>query len=317
LTAGQLAFGATFRMWGRSFGDSLLLAQASSWLFLRLACLLLPNLLQSDGGFFSLARGKPAIAPHSGSLGGGARRAPALDRNPVYWLVIRNSRMPWAVWFIWAALAVGFAWFFYRQPTAALAVGQNGWLLLLVVLRILVGVYACRFFAEARRIGALELLLATPLTVDQILRGQWMALRRLFLVPSIALLGAGILPLFLIFLTDLPNAFPTWIILGSAYAFSIPKLICDLLAAAWTGMLVGLTAKKPNLAPGLTVLYTVVLPVAAFCVPDVFISLPLFLWARDKLYRELRILSSVSYRPVAPLYAPAPPAAKPPLGLHS
>ena len=56
LTAWQLAFDAPFRMWGRSFGDSLLLAQASSWLFLGLACLLLPNLLQSDGGFFSLAR---------------------------------------------------------------------------------------------------------------------------------------------------------------------------------------------------------------------------------------------------------------------
>jgi len=274
-------------------------------------------LWQSDAGLFSLARSKPAIVPHRGSLRTGTGRTQALDLNPVYWLVARNSPRPWAWWFIWAALAVGFVCFFYYEPTVALAVGQNGWSLLLVLLRILVGVYACRFFAEARRIGALELLLATPLTVDQILRGQWIALRRLFLVPSMALLGAGIMPMLLIFLTDLPNAFPTWIILGSTYTLAIPKLICDLLAAAWTGMLIGLTAKKPNLAPGLTVLYTVVLPVAAFCIPDVFISLPLFLWARDKLYRELRNLSSVRYQPVAPLFAPAPPAAKPPLVLHS
>src|SRR5205814_1622474 len=168
----------------------------------------------------------------------------------------------------------------------------------------------CGFCVESRRAGALELLLATPVSVGEILRGQWIALWRLFLAPSMALLAAGILPLLLIFLKHVPNAFPTWIILGSTYAFAIPKLICDLLAAAWTGMLVGLTAKKPNLAPGLTVLYTVVLPVAAFCVPDVIISLPLLLWARDRLYRELRALSSPRYASVAPLYSqsrPRPP----------
>lgn len=83
-----------------------------------------------------------------------------------------------------------------------------------------------------------------------------------------------------------------------------PKLACDLLAAAWVGMLVGLTAKKPNLAPGLTVLYTVVLPVAAFCVPDVVITFPLMLWARDRLYRKLRVLSSTHFAPGAALYGP-------------
>ena len=317
LTAWQLAFDLPFRRWGRSFGESLLLTHASSWLFLGLACFLLPNLWQSEAGLISLARRKPASAPDRPWFRRGAGRAQALDLNPVYWLLIRNSRMTWAMWFIWAALAVGFAWFFYYDPTVALALGQNGWSLLLIVLRILVGVYACRFFAETRRIGALELLLATPLAIEEILRGQWMALRRQFLVPSLALLGAGIMPMLLIFLADLPNAFPTWIIMGSTYALAIPKLICDLLAAAWTGMLIGLTVKKPNLAPGLTVLYTVVLPVAAFCVPDAFISLPLFLWARDKLYRELRTLSSGRHQSVLPLYASARPVAKPPLVFHS
>ena len=181
--------------------------------------------------------------------------------------------------------------------------GQQGWPFLLTLLRIFVGVYACRFFAESRRTGALELLLCTPLTGEEILRGQWMALRRLFLVPTIVLLCAGILPLALTFLTNLQNAFPAWLWMGSLYVYAVPKLICDLLAAAWVGMLVGLTAKKPNLAPGLTVLYTVVLPVAAFCVPDIMISLPLLLWARDRLHRELRKLSSPRYAPVAPLYS--------------
>jgi len=91
--------------------------------------------------------------------------------------------------------------------------------------------------------------------------------------------------------------------MGALCVYSaVPKLACDLLAAAWMGMLVALTTRKANLAPGLTVLYTVVLPVAAFCVPDVIITFPLMLWARDRLYRQLRMLSSTRFAPVAPLY---------------
>jgi len=155
----------------------------------------------------------------------------------------------------------------------------------------------------------LELLLCTPLTIDEILRSQWMALRRVFLAPTIALFSVGIMLLVSVFLMDLPNTFPAGIMMGLLYVYSaVPKLICDLLAAAWMGMLLGWTAKKPGLAPGLAVLYTVVLPAAAFCVPDVLINLPLLLWARDKLYRELRALSSPRYAPVTPLYSTSKPA---------
>ena len=115
------------------------------------------------------------------------------------------------------------------------------------------------------------------------------------------------MPLIFTFRIDLPNEFPAWIAWIMMGLLPVPKLICDLLAAAWVGMLVGLTAKKSNFAPGLTVLYTVVLPVAAICIPDVIISLPLLLWARDKLYRELRALSSPRYAPVAPLYSQGRP----------
>jgi len=307
LTAWQLAFDAPFRMWGRSFGYSLVLTQALSWLFLILAGVQLPRLWRRGSGSISLTGRKAAVASDTALWRRATGRRPLLDRNPVYWLTTRKSQMTWASWALWAALVVGFAWFFYRDPTIAVVAGQHGWPILLGLLRIFVGVQACRFFAEARRAGALELLLCTPLTVEEILRGQWMALRRLFFVPTIALLGVGIMPLIFIFRVDLPNAFPAWIMMGGIYLYAVPKLICDLLAAAWVGMLVGLTAKRPNLAPGLTVLYTVVLPVAAFCIPDVIISLPLLLWARDKLYRELRALSSPRYAPVAPLYSPGRP----------
>ena len=53
LTAWQLAFDAPFRMWGRSFGYSLLLTQALSWLFLILAGVQLPRLWRSGAGLIS------------------------------------------------------------------------------------------------------------------------------------------------------------------------------------------------------------------------------------------------------------------------
>ena len=51
---------------------------------------------------------------------------------------------------------------------------------------------ACHCLAEARRNNALEMLLATPLTVDQIIRGQILALKRIFLVPIIVILALEI-----------------------------------------------------------------------------------------------------------------------------
>ncbi|HYT60684.1 MAG TPA: ABC transporter permease subunit [Haliangiales bacterium] len=317
-TAWQLAFDAPHRMWARSFGYSLLLTHLLSWLFLLLAGVQLPLFQRGNPGSISRVGGRPADVSDRLRSRRATGRRPLLDRNPIFWLTIRNSRMTGVSWAIWTTLAIGVAWTFARDPMVAVAMGQYSWSFLAGLLRILVGVYACRFFAEARRGGALELLLCTPLTVEDILRGQWMALRRLFLVPTIALLCVGIMPLGLILFTDLRNAFPAWIMMGSVYIYSVPKLIFDLLAAAWMGMLVGLTTKKPHLAPGLTMLYTVVLPVAAFCIPDVLISLPLFLWARDKLYRELRALSSPRGLPVVPQHrqGKGPAAAAPPVIRH-
>ena len=313
VTTWELAFDASYRISRQGFGISLLLTQTLSWLFLALASVLLPRLWPGTASVNPGAGGKAARAVESILLRRLARRTPLRDLNPIYWLVLRQSRSVWSVWVIWAGLTGAYAWAACRDPTMAVSAGQHGWGLLLAMLRILVGVHACRFFVDARRSGALEELLSTPLTIDEILRGQWMALRRTFLAPTIALLFAGWVPWLLVFFTDLRAAFPAGIVMGSMYVYAIVKLICDLLAAAWTGMLVGLTVKRLALAPGLTVLYTVVLPVAAFCVPDVVISLPLFLWAREKLYRQLRVLSSPRYLPITPLYGQGAKAtARPP-----
>src|SRR6185369_16885251 len=62
-------------------------------------------------------------------------------------------------------------------------------LLLTAPARIEVGIQASRLFSEPRRTGALELLLCTPLTTDEIIKGHWLTLRRRFFAPAAAVAG--------------------------------------------------------------------------------------------------------------------------------
>jgi len=62
------------------------------------------------------------------------------------------------------------------------------------LLKVFFAAQACRFFVEARRSGALELLLCTPLRNVEILKGQWLALKRIFLWPLIVFLLLNLVP---------------------------------------------------------------------------------------------------------------------------
>src|SRR6185503_12747022 len=56
------------------------------------------------------------------------------------------------------------------------------------IIKIWLALEACRRFVEDRRSGALELILSTPVTPDDILHGQWRALLRQFGVPILVVL---------------------------------------------------------------------------------------------------------------------------------
>ena len=298
LAAWQLAFEAAFKLWGLRFACSLLLMQTLSWWFLVLASVLLPRLWQEGARWTVGGQGRTRVVREAVRASRAAWRAGLLSVNPVYWLTARNSRLGWLPGAGWGGLAVLFGAISVVDRTTSLMLAKFSWPMLPLLLRILVGVQACRFFVETRRAGALEVLLCTPLTVDEILRGQWLALRRLFWIPAIATgCAAGLSFVSQMAVFPAQGFFPgTFLgVTGMIYRYS--NLVCDVLAAAWVGMMFGLTAKRPGLAPGLTVLFTVVIPVAAFCIPDLFITLPMFLWARDKLYRELRVLGGPRFSP--------------------
>ena len=99
--------------------------------------------------------------------------------------------------------------------------------------------------AEDRRQGAFELLLSTPLTVADILRGQLLALKRQFLGPVLAVL----LVFFLFAMAASSDALLQqesqdrimWILFWAA---GMVMLVADLIALYWVGMWAGLTARN-------------------------------------------------------------------------
>ena len=295
---------------------SLLTSHLLGWVFIVLAGWILPNAWQ-DRPFRPRSSLKTPTFKHFPTLTitrrFGARQKRFLGINPVFWL---DSGNPAVVWGAWVAVAVcGLA----TAPFVATAfTAQNPGLLSLVnyitkfcglLLKFFVTMQACRFFTEARRNGALELLLCTPLTSQEIIRGQWRVLKRLFFWPivmlaviELAFLVPYVFSLNSLFgqtLKGLPASAPTsgflWTFEVLPICNNVLKLVLDFYALGWFGMWLALSIKKPNLAVAFTVLFVLVLPSLVFCVPDFLIDIGFIIWARAKLRQDFRVLAVQSF----------------------
>jgi hypothetical protein len=119
-------------------------------------------------------------------------RKQALDINGYFWLAARERLKPAHVW---AFLAGAVAWWIIGWSANGMywlneISDATMALLLTTMLKLWVTVEAGQRLATDREIGAMELLLCTSLTVDDFLRGQFLALRRQFLKPLLAVIGA-------------------------------------------------------------------------------------------------------------------------------
>jgi hypothetical protein len=171
------------------FWLSIAFTHALGWLLVLGACWIVPHTWGD----------KPARAPsrrwrwrefgawvrYGGAPGREAFRKFALDRNAYFWHAARARLKPAHVWIF---LVLSGAWWLncWRE-------NRNLWLdeatylatavILNSTLKLWVTLEAALRLGEDKQSGAFELLLATPLTVADILRGQLLALRRQFLKP--------------------------------------------------------------------------------------------------------------------------------------
>jgi hypothetical protein len=165
--------------------------------------------------------------------------------------------------------------------------------LLGAVFKLWVATHSSRFFVEARRTGALELLLVTPVSPETIVRGHWRGLRRIFLLPAITMLVA----LTLVGVTTIAayverirasvaasggaanwNSFDFVIQQVLSHSFDLITFVTGLLAIAWFGMWMGLVSRKVNAAVIKTIVFVAVLPWLALMFVFLILQIGLLGW---------------------------------------
>jgi ABC-type transport system involved in multi-copper enzyme maturation permease subunit len=233
------------------FWTSLAWVHAVSWGLLSFACVRLPWVWQTRERATGVANFETRLEQRLYGEGPERRRFRhrLLDLNPFLWLAQRERGKPLYVWLYLGA--VGGTWLWGRTTQGDVMFDANTVVptLLLVqgFFKVWVVSEACTRLAHDRSNGALELLLSTPLTPEDVLHGQWLALRRQFLRPLIVLAALEFLLL--------QQAFST----GLA-AMSVAMLVADVAALGWVGMWLGLSAKNLTRALLGTVGLVLVLP---------------------------------------------------------
>jgi ABC-type transport system involved in multi-copper enzyme maturation permease subunit len=237
-----------------------------TWVLLGLACVIVPRTWQDKPApRVRTKRARLASLWRAFSYGKAgklaAHRKKLLDVNAFYWLAARARLKPLHVWIFLLLMTGWWAWgwlgsnilWYDRIITVTLALILNS------TLKTWIALESGQQLAEDQKAGALELLLSTPLTVRDILRGQLLALRRQFLKPLI-----------LVILVELIFMFAEYSVEGNSkgalnlWLAAIIMLVADVLVLPLVALRVALTAKSPNRATMTTISRILFLPWVLF-----------------------------------------------------
>lgn len=335
------AFDGTYSQGASRYWTSLLVIHLLAWTLLALASRALPHCWQT-GHAESIRRPSNRVWPlgWEHKLTSEARPNTSqrvVDFNPVLWLAERNSRHRQLLWiFVLVAACAELAFWFLsdsgRKEAGLLNVSSV--FLLHLVFRLWMASQACHSLAEARSSGLLELMLSTPLRSAEIIQGQFMALKRMFWGPVMALLGleaAFLLGSFFSSVNSGQDAL-AFAVVGVLVGASMITFVADLVALGWVGMWLGLASKKTNQATMKTIFFVLALPWLAFFLIPLFgvlvwvfwpvVDLAWISWAQNKLSQNFRYLASNRFEfghgkadwlrfPKAGKSSPLPPVLRP------
>ncbi len=318
----QLASAASYFHRAGAYWSSLAICHGVGWMFLGLASWRLSFFTEKGESDRGWRRVFSRIA-----LGGQTERRPELlDVNPVLWLLDDSRRLRWVAWGLAVLGAAA------MLAMAKLGPAFNLFLITYVawpfyfLIKVFFAIQACRFFSEARRTGALELLCCTPMTMPAIISGQWMGLRRIFLWPVMVLMLSQLACLCFLGAFTFPGSVPSRVVVtnraaGNAASASVAitngavatpaalppapmafmgwyppflilkqigNAIADFFAVGWFGMWLALTLQKPGAASGLTILYVLILPTVLFCVPTLATDAVFITVGYSKLRQDFR-----------------------------
>jgi ABC-2 family transporter protein len=231
------------------------------WAFLAGASFILPRTWQDKPKGEAAAQWREII--HRWLYGSEARRRSfrtrLLDVNAFYWLASRMWFKPTQVWllfsaigcvWIWGSVEFGSVWFSEAIyfPTA---------MALNAILKLWVAAEAGHKLGQDRKLGALELILSTPMTVKDILRGQFLALRRQFFWPAAFVIGMQV-----IFMAASlqKESFHENRMNPVIWAAAIVMLVVDMTAVSWVAISLAMSSRNPNRTSGTTVVRMLVAP---------------------------------------------------------
>jgi ABC-type Na+ efflux pump permease subunit len=275
-TSYVFAFDQSFRSSPSWFYGSLATVHAMSWAFLALACWLAPRTWQDKAS----RQPSPLKARLRSMACGGrddtAQRRVFLDLNPVLWLATRAWWRPMLLWMALLLLAAAWGWWgmkfkddFLSEPIFIMT-----GLLLHMLLKGSVASEASRTLADERQQGTLELLLSTPVTIRDIVKGHQLTVQRFLLGPFAVVVVVDLIMMFA-GLSKMYNA-ESRVIWVCVWISSLIVLVADILALFWVGLWQGLTARDGNRASGNAISQIVFLPWALYALLSVLTTLAFF-----------------------------------------
>ncbi|MBC8001708.1 MAG: hypothetical protein H7X97_03885 [Opitutaceae bacterium] len=178
-----------------------------------------------------------------------------LETDPAFWLAGHSAQyrnlLPMAVLIM--IFGPVFATAIFSRVTPRMVIGMSNPVSLAIELAplLVIAAIAYRPLAEARRSGALELLLATPLTPQSIVAGQW----RHFWQQKHGTIKAGLYFLTIVFVLAVANS-----VLNSTrgisfwyhaiWLLSAAQRLCCAMAALWLGLYLGMRIRSAVMATG-------------------------------------------------------------------
>lgn len=246
----QFAVEAAYAARSKMFWISLGTVHALCWTFM-IGAVLVVRLVWRQEPADPLARRRWLL--RLGRTGRWQRRLKKrLDSNPVYALASRHRWPHWVFWALVGIVAINIYWLTIgnRRNPNTYQFHQHFSTAMYFINRVWIAAMACRFFVEARRNGALELLLTTPIRVGTILWGRRRALIRLFFWPVLVI---GFLHYAFLWGSwkpheNQPNSSYLFRMYATMATGSLSSFLTDVLALTAVGGWLSLSSKRTHLA---------------------------------------------------------------------
>jgi len=279
-----------------AFWVSTISTHGLGWLFLGLACFVLPRVWQDRPAEKRRLRWREWCRRIlMGSLPARTEfRRRLLDINPIYWIASRERRTIWYPWILLSSFGALITIGCWQIRGIDLSVLLFVSVLLNWLFKHWISGVSCHAFASDRDKGALELLLSTPLNVHDMTKGHWLAMRRQFLAPISTLIAVELVLFGVSFLSDSPQSRESIALYVTAFIVTLVVFVADLAALVWVGWWAGAVSKNASSAGTTTYIRIMILPWIVTLSIMIFISLYYTLLFNDNLLFGLCIYAVAS-----------------------